>query len=246
MDIQCLRLHQWANSPSWYQVSSCPPRNITTAIFNSICNAVSTSTRSSVKTLTLNHHICKEFHNALVKRFSKPHSFVNISIQVNPMDTHALGFSTCFTCLNLIIYYKAMADTGCHFYAWLGQLSCPDWAWTGTISYQSTWPPWCSHLANIQICLIQHRERNPTKLSTWPPQLMNSSSPSKACVALRVISVDYPTIGENPENMCAPMDTTPIHSVSRLGAHATAPNRALPFPASEKNRGCLKEWLLEY
>lgn len=241
-----------------------PPQNEMTAVFEELCS-VDTSDPAAALAITLDHHVYDEFCDLWERRASDAQPVVNVCIEAVPSDTHALGFTTSFVSPTSPASCPALADTGCQScladVSLLRKLGLQD-GHLIPVSMQMT----AANKQGIKILgalvlRISGTTKSGGTLQTRQIVYFTDSSDrlflsKQACIALGIISKDFPTIGEvrkphadgidssssGPQPTC---DSTPDCECPRRQAPPPLPT-SLPFPATDENRGKLEDWLLAH
>ena len=181
----------------------------------------------------LDHHIYNEFCNVWEKRASDPQPFIDVCVHAVPSDAQSLGFPTTLLSPTLSVSYPAVADTGCQ--------SC-----LAGMSLLTKLGLKRSHLIPVTMKMTvanDHRiiiagafvlrisgtspsgERHETRQVVYFTDSSDRLFLSKqACIALGMISKNFPTIGET----CKRNNTS-------IGSFATIPT---PAPESGIFRPC--------
>lgn len=225
------------------------------AVFDNLCATSShiaaasghKHTTSKKNPLILSHHLFDDIQQSWMKRSSQPQPFIDLQVSSSYNDYDTLGFSHLGKDVRGTTL-KVMADTGCQ--------SC--------IAGLKAMKRLGIHEENLIPVTIKMSAANETSLQILGAAIlcftgMGTDGKSRqtrqivyvtdstdkmylsreGCVALGLISKDFPTIGE-------------VKSVAAI-KECNCPQRELPptrpstipFPATEENKGRLKDWLVK-
>ena len=218
-------------------------------IYNELCSTGSVS---------IDHHIFSELVNSWQKKNSDPQPILKLSIQADPSDIQDLGHQTTISSATPKVSYPAMTDTGCQ-----SCLSGEDLL--HQIGLNS------SHLIPVTMKMKAANNEGINIIGALPLRI-SGQSPSgsilttrqlvyftdrsnrlflskQACLALGIISVNFPTIGEALGTQDT--STSPVSSMFKEcqcppREQPPPPPTSLPFQPTEENIDKLQNWLLNH
>ncbi|XP_071177635.1 uncharacterized protein [Mytilus edulis] len=237
------------------------------AVFDSLCSISSDSYKINGRTLAIDHHLYDNLSDTWISKASQPQPFVNLVLRILPEDYEAFGFN--MTKRTNTVAISAMADTGCQ--------SCLNGIKVihrlGINQTELIPVNMKMHAANNKgitilgatTLRISDRDDQGRHVETRQMTYVTDNSDKlfisrEACIALRMISDSFPTIGEiddtqqtlgteNSHNI-----TNNIGSVNSLDTTCNCPQRKLPapmprnvpYPATEDNLEKIKQFLMDY
>ena len=194
------------------------------AIFDSLCEVTATGRRNNKKSIALDHHLYNQLSDTWVRRPSKPQPFIKLSTTALRGDYEHLGFSLSATPKPALLH--AMADTGCQ--SCLASIKIINRL---GLKRDDLIPVTMKmHAANdngitilgAAILRFSGKDYSGNKVETRQITYVTDNSDKlflsrEACIALGMITADFPTIGETANNQSkaaaiGPADTkTPHH-----------------------------------
>ena len=189
------------------------------------------------------------------KRHSDPQPCVAITAVADPSDMKALGVRPTITSTTTPASYSATADTGCQ-----SCLAASDLLPQLGLTKENLIPVTMTMSAanNLGITIIgalplritgtsptgtRHTTR---QMCYFTPSTKRMFLSKQACVALGLISPNFPTVGETLETSDKPLPAEISHNC-QCPKRATPPPKptSLPYPPTANNREKLEEYLLE-
>ncbi|CAG2222071.1 unnamed protein product [Mytilus edulis] len=217
------------------------------AVFDSLCSISSDSYKINGRTLAIDHHLYDNLSDTWISKASQPQPFVNLVLRILPEDYEAFGFN--MTKRTNTVAISAMADTGCQScLAGIKVIHRLGINQTELIPVNMK-----MHAANNKgitilgatILRISGRDDQGRHVETRQMTYVTDNSDKlfisrEACIALRMISDSFPTIGEiddtqqtlgteNSHNI-----TNNIGSVNSLDTTCNCPQRKLPPPNAKE------------
>ncbi len=237
------------------------------AIFDSLCAASHYDSRLGKKTLSLEHHLYNQMSDTWTKQHSQPQPFLNLTAKVLTEDFESLGFdSTSKGGEPKVISLSAMADTGCQ-----SCLAGIKIIYRLGLRKRDLIPvDMKMHAANNKgisilgavIMRLSGKSSDGNVVETRQMVYVTDNSDKlflskEACMALGMISSNFPMIGEvsgTDESIDSTRDTSPpVPIESHPTVECECPKRStpppipseLPYPPTEENRGKLEQYLLD-
>ena len=233
------------------------------AVFDSLLVCAATVSREGQKSIHLDHHLYSQMSDTWVKRQSQPQPFISIVVKVVEDDYNQLGFRNRFKVPQNPVVVPAMADTGCQ--------SCL----AGIKVLHKIGLGQCDlipvnmkmHAANNKgivilgaiVARLSGKDCENREVETRQVIYITDSSDrfflsKEACVALGMISENFPTIGEITGSVSDSIESPLDDSKQCVNLSCDCPVRQtppqipdkLPFPATEENVPKLREFLLEH
>lgn len=228
-----------------------------TAVFEALCSVTATPS-TDADAITLEHHVYDQFCNAWERRGSDPQPFIDVSIQAMPQDTKDLGLPKPSHNATLSARYPAMADTGCQS-CLAGTKLLSKLGLTKRDLIPVKMKMTAANERKIDICgalALRISGTSPSGQTHETRQIVYFTDSSdrlflskQACMALGMITSNFPTIGEafalhSPTSSTPDQSQMPMCDCPRRQMPPTRPT-SLPFPATEENRERLEQWLLD-
>lgn len=227
--------------------------------YSSLCSTSSDSNfpepRSEV--LNLSHHLYDNFTQTWIKQKSKPQPFINLTVSAVRKDYLEMGFT--LKIMPKSCKLPVMADTGCQScLAGMKSIALLGFRPSHLIPVNMR-----MHAANNQginilgavILRFAGQNSNGSYLETRQLTYVTDSSDAiflskEACVALGMISKQFPTVGEassSPKTVMAATKTMQ-NDVCNCPKRELPPPppKTLPYPATSENRERLQNYLLAY
>lgn len=229
-----------------------------TAVFQALCSISVTDTPAvTANSISIDHHVYDDICDTWNRRKSDPQPMTKLSVSFVSTDISDLGFKSLTLMSTPTVSHPVMADTGCQ--------SCL----AGQDLLVNHLKLQCSNLIPVTMKMnaANNREINilgalPLRISGISPAGIKHSTrqlvyftdstdrmfiSKQACVALGIISDNFPTVGEAHSTS----DASPDSSIFK-DCHCprrqlpTALPTTLPYPPTEENIDKLQKWLLEY
>ncbi len=269
----CTRYHHLASvcrskdkpKPSPKATSSQGTDDCEGAVFDALCSVTVTKRHTKGKAIALDHHIYDQLNDTWVRRASRPQPFVNLRISICADDYEELGFKMRSPVSTSPMEHPSMADTGCQScLAGIGVLHRLGLQQHDLIPVTMKMHTAVNNGINILgATVLRYAGRNPSGKLVETRQMTYVTDNSdklfisrEACIALGIIPETFPTVGAYHMSQCASVspDITDAVNEANTSHTCTCPKRQpppppptkLPYPATEQNRGRLKEYLLDY
>ena len=203
----------------------------------------------------MDHHIYNEFNNTWQKRQSDPQPCVTITVVAVSSDIEELGIKSTIASPTLTATYSATADTGCQ-----SCLAASDLLPQLGLNKHNLIPVTMKMSAanNLGITIIgalplritgtsPTGEKHTTRqIVYFTPSTKRMFLSKQACVALGLISSNFPTVGETLEASNEPLPPENSHNCQCPKRSSPPPKpSSLPYPPTEDNRDKLEKYLLE-
>ncbi|MEO0563056.1 MAG: hypothetical protein AAF125_13190, partial [Chloroflexota bacterium] len=217
------------------------------------------------RVLTLDHHVYNDLCDTWIRRSSDPQPYVDITIKGLPSDFVALGFRLDQSTLS--VPYRAIADTGCQSCLAGEKLLKHLRLRTShlipvSMRMQAANDLRINILGALILRLSGQTDRGKTLTTRQIVYFTDNSDRfylnKQACIALGLITPNFPTIGETNSltitSTISEKKSSTNSTESSLTADCKCPRRtappkvptSLPFPATTENRAKLQNYLLEY
>ena len=238
------------------------------AIFTSLCVIAATGKYKGKRTLPLDHHLYNQLSDTWMKQASKPQPFIRLTVDALHEDYNRLGFCATLYSKAKPAVIPAMADTGCQ--SCLASLKVIHRL--GMKKGDLIPVTMKMHAANRRgitilgaaILRLSGKDMMGNVVETRQITYVTDSSDKlfisrEACIALGMITENFPTIGEvaSPQTETAATledDQAPMSGGSGLAVNCDCPRRQLPpplptkppFPVTEENRDKMQQYLIDY
>ena len=218
--------------------------------FSSICS-INSDTTLGLHSVILDHHLYDNMCNRWSRQFSKAQPFIKLAMSTHKDDYQALGFT--MTCPPTSCTIQGMADTGCQsclcglqIIRKLGMSEKDLISVTMRVHAANKQDIGIPGAAIVTLCGISKTSK---QLETRQILYITDNTDKlfisrEACIALGMISKDFPAIGE-----MASLDISSQPSIiCECPRRRPPPLRltVLPFPATQENIPKLKQYLLDY
>ena len=173
------------------------------AIFDSLCAIATFGQHRGRRTISLNHHLYNQLSDTWVKQTSKPQPFVNLNVAALNTDYENLGFKLKSPTRRVVI--PAMADTGCQsclasikVIQRLGLRTCD--LIPVTLKMHAVNNKGIPILGAV-ILRFSGKDSNGNTIETRQITYVTDNSDKlyiskEACINLRMITNNFPTVGE--------------------------------------------------
>jgi hypothetical protein len=235
------------------------------AIFDSLCAVTNRNLNYGKRALTLDHHMYNQLSDLWTKQTSRPQPFIDLTVKVIHEDYERLGFRSPVTSQPRTRTLAAMADTGCQ--SCLASIKVIHRL--GLQKHDLIPVTMQMHAANnkginiLGAVILRLSGKDPSGNPVETRQIVYVTDNSnkffmsrEACVALGMITKNFPTIGEvagSSNDAANATEDTVSRACSKNGTNieCKCPRRTLPppipsklpYPATEENRGKLEEYL---
>ena len=212
------------------------------------------------------HHVYNDLCRMWERRSSDPQPFIDITIQVVPSDIAELGVKPANLSPSPTVIKPAMADTGCQ------SMLAGESVLRSLGRSRSDLIPCSTRMSAANENAIDILGALPLRISGTSEeghirttrQLVYFSTSTErlylsksACIALGLIDSDFPKIGSHATPQLSSCDSSmPDHGIEANTAArpCKCPDRQLPpalptelpYPPTERNRGKLQQWLVDY
>lgn len=232
------------------------------AVFNALCSMqtdehCTVSDSGIERAISIDHHVYDELSDTWAKQRSRPQPFVNVTARVATEDYEALGFrlsrDTATTSL------PAMADTGCqsclaglkiiHRLGLRESDLIPVTMKMHTATYGGI------KILGATVLRLTGKDEAGNAIETRQMTYITNSTDKlflskEACISLGIIPETFPSVRAQHPTSHADSTTSQGAPVADCGClkrqPPPPPPTELPFPATEENKGRLKDYLLDF
>lgn len=249
-DVMCRNKNRLKSDKQQVQPEECEG-----AVFDALCAATYSVVNDGNNGITLDHHLYNQMSDTWTKKSSQSQPFITLTVRVVQEDYKQLGFGTKLPSNPRTTSVSAMADTGCQ--------SCLVGIKVihklGLTTNDLIPVNMKMHAANNQginiigavILRLLGKDSDNKLVETRQIVYVTDNSDRfflsrEACVALRMISENFPTVGEI--NGCIPDVCSGINIDCDCPPRQKPPAllSKIPFPPTEENIPKLTEYLLNH